>query len=126
MRKTVLSYGWYVATRLFYLAVIYYVLDHLYERFEKIVVAILGVLYVSQRTIAVSQGDLFIKVGIELDNIQEKVKEIAEPGYYRRTAETSEIMEMVSTQQTKLAVESVFLGIFSLLCLYELFVAIQL
>jgi hypothetical protein len=124
MRKTVLSYGWYVATRLFYLAVIYYVFDHLYERFEKIVVAILGVLYVSQRTIAVSQGDLFTRVGIELDNIQEKVKEIAEPGYYRRTAETSEIMKMVSTQQTKLAVESVFLGIVSLLCLYELFVAI--
>jgi len=124
MRKTVLSYGWYVATRLFYLAVIYYVFDHLYERFEKIVVAILGILYVSQRTIAVSQGDLFTRVGIELDNIQEKVKEIAEPGYYRRTAETSEIMKMVSTQQTKLAVESVFLGIVSLLCLYELFVAI--
>ena len=62
-----LGYAWQVAINILYLLIIAYVFGQLQGRPEKVVVPMLGLIYVAVRASALHQGLVWIKVTTALD-----------------------------------------------------------
>jgi hypothetical protein len=123
--KTFLKIVWWTSLGVLQLAIIAFVFDHLQTRLESIVVAILGLIYVTIRSIAINQGIAFTKVAAsfasELARIEEWLGENSEFLRERR-------VEIAQAEQTiygpRIIITSIFLSIVSLYCLVVLFGAV--
>jgi hypothetical protein len=117
------GYGWRVLVNVFYVAVVLYVFDKLQGRSEAIVtVAVLGLIYVTIRSIAIGQVIALansLKV-IEADLI--RVRELVRDEYARDRLEASKAdSEVFSRERNKLFIDGFFLSIVSIICLFALF-----
>jgi hypothetical protein len=118
----VLGYTWRVLVNVFYIAVVLYVFDKLQGRSEAIVtVAVLGLIYVTIRSIAIWQGMGLanaLKV-IESDLI--RLRELFRDEHARNRLEASRAdSEVLSRERNKLFIDGFFLSIVSLICLLVL------
>ena len=116
-----LGYVWRIGLNLLYLLVIWYVFTQLHGHTEAILVPILGLLYVTTRTTAMATGTAAVHLGVVLDEINERLKRLADPTYVRDRDEAEEIKKLLRHAQPKQLIEYLFLGLVSLLCLWELF-----
>jgi hypothetical protein len=118
----VLGYTWRVLINIFYIAVVLYVFDKLQGRSEAIItVAVLGLIYVTIRSIAIGLGmgiTNFFKV-IEADLI--RLRELVRDEHVRHRWEDSKAhSEVLSREHNKAFIESFFLFIVSIICLFAL------
>jgi hypothetical protein len=119
----VLGYTWRVLVNVFYIAVVLYVFDKLQGRSEAIItVAVLGLIYVTIRSIAIGQGMGLanaLKI-IEADLI--RLRELARDEHARKRWDTEQAgSEVLSRERNKLYIDGVFLSIVSIICLLVLF-----
>jgi hypothetical protein len=119
----VLGYTWRVLINIFYIAVVLYVFDKLQGRSEAIItVAVLGLIYVTIRSIAIWQGMGLanaLKV-IESDLI--RLRELGRDEHARNRLEASKAdSEVLSRERNKLFIDGFFLSIVSIICLWVLF-----
>ena len=120
MWKTVLSYSWEVFWKIVYLAVIAYVFDHLDERPERIIVATLGMMYVSHRTFAAGQATMLGKLALDVDDIRERLKLAADDSYHRDPEIIEELGRAIKRREIGGMIEMLSLAIVGLICLYQL------
>jgi hypothetical protein len=118
-----LGYMWRVLVNVFYIAVVLYVFNKLQGRSEAIItVAILGLIYVTIRSIAIWQGiglTSGLKV-IESDLI--RLRELAHDEHARSRWDASKAeSEALSRGRNKLFIDGFFLSIVSIICLFVLF-----
>jgi hypothetical protein len=115
----IIGYIWRVISNLFYLAVVMYALDQLHGRTETLIVSTLGLIYVAIRTIAWGQfiGTLGVTAGlqIQLDTIQARLDGTFDP------MPTEAIKAAQNTWHVKWIIDSIFLAIISLLCIFTFF-----
>jgi len=110
-------------SNLFYVVIILYVFDKLNGRHEiTVLVAVLGLIYVTIRSIALTQGHGFIEItkGLrgELLRVRELLRDESIEDYKRELAEA---FEAVDRAMIKGYIDGFFLGIVSLICLFVLF-----
>jgi hypothetical protein len=116
-----LGYIWRVAVNLFYLLVVAAVLSGIRDPSEKSIISVLGLLYVTIRSIAISQG--LASMGIigafqrQIDQIQFRVDGTFE------MPDRSDELEQVEIVRVKIYIDGFFLAIISLVCLYSFFTA---
>lgn len=122
----VLGYVWRVLTNIFYVAVVLYVFDALHGRPEAITVAVLGLIYVTIRSIAIGQASGFagaLKI-IEADLI--RIRELLHDEHAQtRWGSAQEDTETLERTRIKLYIDGFFLSIVSLICLFVLYSALQ-
>lgn len=121
--EPVTGYVWRVLVNGFYVAVVLYVFDKLQGRSEAIiVVAVLGHIYVTIRSIAIAQGTGLSNAlkTIEADLI--RVRELVRDEYARDRLEASKAdSEVLNRERNKLFIDGFFLSIVSIVCLLALF-----
>jgi hypothetical protein len=120
-----LSYTWRVAVNVFYVCVVLYVFANINEKSLQIVVAILGLLYVTIRSIAIGQyftnAPMLIGLVKSIDELKERLG-IPRTG----TPEEYEAVDaMLRTTTVKTYIDSGFLSLIGLICLFVLFSALQ-
>jgi hypothetical protein len=120
---TVLGYAWRIATNVFYLAVVFYVLEQLHQRPETIIVPVLGLIYLRVHMIGIALGTGHMVVFRFLNDINDRLKLLIDPHYQRDTELAAEI-EKTTTPSGKDVVDYIFISLVSLLCLWKLFVSL--
>ncbi|HYY13933.1 MAG TPA: hypothetical protein VE758_05820 [Chthoniobacterales bacterium] len=118
-----LGYTWRVLVNLFYVAIILYVFDKLHGRHEiTVLVAVLGLIYVTIRSIAIAQGNGFIEVTKGLRGELLRIRELLHDEFAEdHKRELTEAFEVVDRAMIKGYIDGFFLGIVSLICLFVLF-----
>ena len=124
MTWTALRWIWRIATNAFYLLVVWYVLSRLRGRTENIIVPVLGLVYVTIRTMAYGNVYLAARFGLVLDDINNKLNKLAYPQYERDTEAFVEAKETMQTNQWLSYVDLTGFGLISLLCLWHILVTI--
>jgi hypothetical protein len=122
-----LGYAWRVLVNLFYVAIVLYVFEKLHGRHETtILVAVLGLIYVTIRSIAIGQahGAAVLAKGltVELMRIRELLRDETIEG--RRLAFKDDV-EVADRMINKAYIDGFFLAIVSLICLLMLFVELS-
>jgi hypothetical protein len=116
------GYLWTVAVNCFYLFVILYVFDKLDRRPEVIPVAVLGLLYVTIRSIAIGQAlssiELFAQINKQLLYVR---KLLNDPHYEENQRSWIEAEQKTSPQIIKVYISSFFLLLISLVCMLVIF-----
>jgi hypothetical protein len=118
-----LGYAWRILINILYIAVVLYVFDKLQGHSEAIItVAVLGLIYVTIRSMAIGQGiglTSGLKV-IESDLI--RLRELACDEHARERWDASKAeAEVLNRARNKLLIDAFFLTIVSIICLVVLF-----
>jgi hypothetical protein len=118
-----LGYIWRVLVNLFYVAIILYVFEKLNGRHETtVLVAVLGLIYVTIRSIAIAQGHGLIEITKGLRGELLRVRELLhDESIEDHKRELTEAFEVVDRAMIKGYIDGFFLGIVSLICLFVLF-----
>jgi hypothetical protein len=113
-----LGYAWRILTNIFYIAVVLYVFDQLHGHSEAIImVAVLGLIYVTIRSIAISQG-----IGLTSESDLIRLRELARDEHARERWDASKAeSEVLNRARNKLLIDGFFLSIVSIICLVVLF-----
>jgi hypothetical protein len=116
------SYTWTLGLNLFYLVIIIYAFDRLNDRPEIITVAVLGLIYVSIRSIIIAQftvsAEGFFSVTKQLLYIR---KLLNDPHYEEEVARCQEYEADKNRRYNKLYIEGFFLIFIFLYCLVVVF-----
>lgn len=119
------SYLWRVVVNCFYLAVVVYVLDRLTNKPEAIVVAVLGLMYVTMRNVAIGQYLLqvgwFAHMNKQLRHVR---KLLHDPHHEQNEQEWLEAERTVPQQNVKLYIDLGFLWLVGIFCLLVLFTSL--
>jgi hypothetical protein len=118
-----LGYGWRVLINIFYVAVVLYVFDKLQGRSEAIImVAVLGLIYVTIRSIAIGQGVGLSNALKILESDLIRLRELARDEQARHRLQSSKgDSEILRRARNKLFIDGFFLSIVSIICLLALF-----
>ena len=116
-----LSYCWRVIVNLFYIAVVFSVLGTIREASQKEIIAVLGLIYTTMRSIAIGQAMSFLNtvhiMDKKIDHIQYQVDSSFEKPSYEETD------DLISFTHKKLYIDMASLSIISRACLYAFFSA---
>src|SRR5271169_835997 len=124
VKWNIAKWAWRIAANVFYLLVVWYVLDQLRGGPEKITVPVLGVIYVTIRTIGYGNAYFSMKLALVLDDMNNKLNRLIDPGYQRDSEELKEARRIMEANQARSYVDLASLGLISLMCLWYLFNAI--
>ena len=117
-----LGYFWRVAVNGFYLFIVFYVLDKLDRRPEIITVAVLGLIYVTIRTIAIGQTVFHLHNYTQIAKSVLYLRSLVnDPTYEENKLDWEQAEARVPTVVAKLYIDGFFLSVISLLCLVVLF-----
>ena len=121
----IVGYAWLVITNLFYLAIVVIVLEGTHKLDPKltVVVATLGLVYVAIRTLAMSQSMALVPM---LVGIAKSVDELKGPrGKRLATSEEYAVAEaQLKRGHIKFYIQSLFLFLTSLICLFAIYTAL--
>lgn len=121
---TISKWVWWTAINVFYLLVVWYVLEQLSSRPEKVIVPILGLIYVTIRSIAYSNGYIIIQLALILDDTNNNLNRLIDPSYERDLEQLNVTTKRMQSNQALSYVDLAGFGLNSLLCLFYLFTAI--
>ena len=124
MKWNVAKWAWRIAANVFYLLVVWYVLDQLPGGPEKIIVPILGLIYVRIRSVGYGNAHRGLQLALVLNDIDSKLNRLLDPGYQRDLEELRENRRVMGSVQARSYVDLAGFGLISLLCLWYLFTAI--
>ncbi len=116
-----LGYGWRVAVNLIEIVVVMAIFSGLRGRFETTVVAILGVIYVTVRTIGISSWMMAVNTAIRQDLQFFRISELAQDPLleeYKEARKKSEADLSIATVKAWINVGG--LAVTSLICLFQL------
>jgi hypothetical protein len=121
------GYAWQVITNLFYLAVIAFVLNRTSQLDPKltIIVATLGLIYVTIRGLAMSQTLAFTPA---LLGIARGIDELKALGGGKRDATSQDYVAAIAQlkrSRTKVYIQSLFLSLTSIICLFAIYTALS-
>jgi hypothetical protein len=119
-----LGYAWRVLVNLFYVAIVLYVFEKLHGRHETtILVAVIGLVYVAIRGIAIAEAHVLIGIAKDLAGQLIRVRELLHDKLVEDDKLKFEEQEQVMMDRvlTKLRIDGLFLGVVSLICLLVLF-----
>jgi hypothetical protein len=119
-----LGYTWRVLVNVFFVAVVLYVFDKLHGRTETITVAVLGLVYVTIRSIAIGQGlglsNTFKIMDADFARIRELLGDEQHAHDRKEAAKTGS--KSLDRERSKLIfIDGIFLSIISIICLLVLF-----
>jgi len=119
----VLGYVWRVLVNLFYVAIVLYVFAKLQGRHDTIIlVAVLGLIYVTIRSIAIGQGHGLIGMAKSLTVDLMRIRELLRDEFIEdRRLSFKDDVEVADRLIIKAYIDGFFLGIVSLICLVVLF-----
>ena len=118
---SLLAYLWRIAMNLIMLAIVVGILSRVHDRFETIVVAILGLLYVTIRTIAFGQALMFTQLAIGIDSDFSRIRRLlGDESVDEHQKEVTELKANFDRRMGRAYVDIFFLAIISLICLYQL------
>jgi hypothetical protein len=117
-----LGYAWQIGANLLYLAVVWYVLERFDQRPESVIVPILGMLYVTIRYVGLGVYSGVVALAVALDDVQKRLQ-APDPSAYVPDEETVKARRRMDHQQIKAYLESIFIAIISLLCVWKFFTA---
>jgi hypothetical protein len=116
-----LGYIWRVAVNLFYLLVVGIVLAGIRDPSEKAIVSVLGLLYVTIRSLAIGQGLAAMLLTTSFQNQIDQIRHRVDGTF--EIPNRSEEEAATGRMQTKFYIDGFFLAIISLVCLYAFFTA---
>lgn len=118
---TVLAWTGRTLFNVFQVLVVLYVFSRLQGRLEVIVVSVLGLLYLTVRTIAFSQATTLANFGSALQKEINDLVHLLGHDIKEREANFVEMRKMVSRNIAMGYLDEAFLALISLICLFNLF-----
>ena len=118
---TAIRWAWRIASNSFYVLVVLYALDQLHGRLENIIVPLLGIIYVSMRTMGTGNAILFGRLAIVIDHMDAKIKKLIDPTHESENT-LAENKQNIKTNEWLLYVDLAGLTVISLMCFWRLFV----
>lgn len=120
--KTFLKYAWWISECVLQLAIILFVFSHLTGGTETVVAAILGLLYVTIRSMAIGQSLAFAHFALAADREFIRIREMIgeDRGIIQERVEENKRLESkVITGGT--VITGIFLALVSVICLVVMF-----
>ena len=118
------SYTWRVVVNVFYVLVVLFVFAHIEGRDTKIIVAVLGFLYVTIRGIAIGQFFGYAPMLISLVKSVDELKEAAGIPRVGMPEEYEAVDALLARTRVKTYIDGAFLSLIGLMCLFALFSAL--
>lgn len=119
--RRVLSYVWLLLSNTFYLLVVLYVFSRLHDRLETIVVAVLGLIYVTIRSLAIAQWIDLTARSLAFLKQFEDLRLAVIPNYETDRSEWEIAEKLLTSVHIKMFLVSIFLMLIALVCLWRLF-----
>ncbi len=118
-----LGYTWRVLQNIAYLGVVLWVFNGLGSRRDaSAIIAVLGLIYVSMRSVAIGQAMAISHIAFVADRHLLRIRHLLQDDDAVPIAEQlPEVMDRWSRERAKLYIDSVFLAIIGLFCLLILF-----
>jgi len=116
-----LGWVWRGLVNVFQVLVVLYVFSRLQGRFEVIVISVLGLIYLTVRTIAFSQGMAFAHFGVALQKEFNDLIYLLGHDTKEREMNFAEMQKIISRNIAKGYLDEVFLALIFLICLFNLF-----
>ena len=112
------GYGWSVWVNLFYVSIILWVFSKLSNKTDEITIAVLGLIYVTIRTIAIGQHILSMDFASALDGQLLIIRKLLrDPKASEFEATLPVAQEIMERRRVKLYIHAFFLFVVSILCL---------
>jgi hypothetical protein len=124
VKRDVAKWTWRIAANVFYLLVVWYVLNQLRGGPEKIIVPILGLIYVRIRSIECGNAYIGLQLALVLNDMDSKLNKLIDPEYQQDMEELRENRRVMGSVQARSYLDLAGLGLISLLCLWFLLNAI--
>jgi hypothetical protein len=119
--RTFIAYAWRVVSNVIQVIVVFYVFAHLNDRLETIVVSILGLIYVTIRSIAFGQWYVLANFGIGMERDFVFIRKLVGDDVAAREELLADAQKGFERLYLKFAIDGVALAIISLTCLIQLF-----
>jgi hypothetical protein len=117
-----LGYLWSVCTNVVYLGAVLFIFSKLHERFEVIVVSILGLIYVTVRAIGFGHFMTYAQLAKAIDHQFLNIRRLLSDGTVEHDeASMVDATKIVNRQVAKAYIDAAFLSLVWLFCLYQLF-----
>jgi hypothetical protein len=118
----IFGYTWRVLRNCIEIAVVLVVFLSLRDRFEFIVISILGLIYACIRTIAFGQVLFWMELAKGMDKRFLRLEcPLNDPSFQERSAALIEDRKMIDIKLMKVYIDGIFISITSLICLFNLF-----
>jgi hypothetical protein len=115
-----LGYVWRIVSNVIQLLVVLYVFSKLKGGFDVIVIAVLGLIYTTLRTMGWALGMTFAKLGQGLSDEFIRLRRLLGDQTEEAEVELSEHVKLLRRQLAKSYIDLVFVAIISLYCIYQL------
>lgn len=116
-----LGYSWRVLVNLFYLAIVGLVLIGISNPMEKSIISVLGMLYVTIRSIAIGQALMAMGTLTLLQNQIDQIRYHVDHSF--EIPDHTEVLDTANRTRVKLYIDGCFLALTSLSCLVAFFTA---
>lgn len=116
-----LGYLWCVVVNLFYLFVVFAVLVGIRQPMEKSIISVLGIVYVAVRGIGIGNGLALTGLGIGLQTQLDRIRYAVDSTF--EMPDRQEELSAIEYTRNKLYINMLFLGLTSLICLWQFFTA---
>jgi hypothetical protein len=120
----VFKFAWRVISNLLQILIVLYVFSRLSARFEIIIVAILGLIYVTIRGVAFGIWYMLVNIAYGANNDFIFIRKHIGDDVTEREEEAKTAHGQATQTFYKNAIDGVALSIISLICLYQLFVVL--
>ena len=121
---TGLGYAWRVVSNLLQVLIVLYIFSRLDVRFEIIVVAILGLIYVTIRTISLNTAYLLTNIVVFAEKDFVFIRKNLGDDVSAREKEDSVAENKLPQMMFRVAIDGVGLSLIGIVCLYQLFNAL--
>lgn len=118
-------YIWRVLWNVVQLAIVLYVFSRLQGRIENILVSILGLIYVTIRTIAFGTWQMITNMAVALDKEFVNIRRLAGEETEWRTTAIDETEKAIKRTTVKLYIDMAFMALIMLVCLAQLFTTLN-
>jgi|RhiMethySRZTD1v2_1073278.scaffolds.fasta_scaffold1083907_1 hypothetical protein len=119
-----LAYTWRVFWNAIQFLIVLYVFSRLHARFEIVVVSILGLIYVTIRTIAFGTRSALANIAMGVDNEFAYIRRLTGADMTEREEAVRISQKAIQRTTNKFYIDLVLLSLISLTCLYQLFTAL--
>lgn len=120
----VLKYAWRVILSVLQILIVLYVFSRLSVRFEIIVVAILGLIYVTVRSVAFGMWYMLVNIAVGANNDFIFIRKHIGDDVTAREEEAAMGHGKATQNFYKFVIDGIALSLISFICLYHLFVAL--
>jgi hypothetical protein len=120
-----LGYAWSVVANVFYVLVVVYIFSRINDQKLTVIVAVLGLIYVAIRSVAIGQALTFFPLLVAANKSLDELRAVSGLPQQHQKAEYQAAASKIKKESVKLHIDGLFLGVIGLICFGSLWSALN-